>query len=149
MELHSLKPAEGSVQRNVKRVGRGQGSGKGATSGRGHKGDGSRSGSKTKRGFEGGQMPLQRRLPKRGFKNPFRVEYVPVNLIRLQELADEKNITILDFETLCKLGVLSKNAKLKILADGEITAKLTVSAHAFSAAAKEAIEKAGGTATQI
>ncbi|MEY4927579.1 MAG: hypothetical protein RI894_2015 [Bacteroidota bacterium] len=149
MELHTLRPAEGSIKRNVKRIGRGQGSGKGGTSTKGHKGDKSRSGHKDKRGFEGGQMPLQRRIPKRGFKNINRVEYQAVNFSRLQEAAERHNVTTFDFPTLCSVGLASKSERIKILADGELTMKLHVSAHAFSTSAKAAIEAAGGTVTML
>ena len=149
MELHTLRPAEGSIKRNVKRIGRGQGSGKGGTSTKGHKGDKSRSGHKDKRGFEGGQMPLQRRIPKRGFKNINRKEYQAVNFSRLQEAAERHNVTDFDFAALCSSGLASKNERIKILADGELTMKLNVSAHAFSASAKAAIEAAGGTVTVL
>lgn len=143
MKLHSLKPSEGSV-RNRKRVGRGQGSGRGGTSTRGHKGAKSRSGYSTKAGFEGGQMPLQRRVPKFGFKNYNRVEYKPVNLEDLQKLADEKGVDTITLEVLAQNGLVSKRDLVKVLGRGELKAKIEVSAHAFSSSAKEAIEKAGG-----
>ena len=148
MNLSNLKPAKGSTKKR-KRIGRGQGSGHGGTSTRGHKGAGSRSGTKTKRGFEGGQMPLQRRVPKFGFKSLNRVEYVGVNLDVMQRLADEFKITSFTHETFRKHGILSKNDLVKILGRGELKAKIEVSAHAFSETAKKAIEAAGGTATQI
>src|SRR5579859_4872389 len=141
MNLSNLKPAEGSTK-NSKRIGRGTGSGRGGTSTRGHKGAGSRSGTSTKVGFEGGQMPLQRRLPKVGFKNPNRVEYVGLNLDALQKLADSYTLSNIDFDTLRAHGLASKNDKVKILGRGELTAKLEVKAHAFSATAQKAIEAA-------
>ena len=148
MELHSIKPAQGAVKKS-KRIGRGQGSGKGGTAGRGHKGQGSRSGSTTKPGFEGGQMPLQRRLPKRGFKNPFRVSYTPLNLSKLQEIAEKLNITTIDLEVLRTHRFISKTEKVKILAHGELTSKIDVTANAISETAKAAIEAKGGTVTLI
>lgn len=148
MELHNLKPAAGSVKKD-KRIARGPGSGHGGTSTRGHKGDKSRSGHKRKRNFEGGQMPIQMRLPKIGFKNINRVEYVAVNLDRLQDLATDHKLTSIDLDTLVSLGVVSKNAKVKILGRGELTAKLSVTAHACSAAAKQAIEACGGSVNLV
>jgi large subunit ribosomal protein L15 len=148
MKLHTLKPAEGS-NRTSKRVGRGIGSGKGRTSTRGHKGAKSRSGYSSKRAFEGGQMPLQMRLPKRGFKNINRVNYVAFNLDRLQRIAEKHNLTMVDVSTLAKLNLISKNEKVKVLASGEITMKLDVQAHAFSATAKQAIEALGGAVTEV
>lgn len=148
MKLSNLKPAKGSVK-NKKRVGRGEGSTRGGTSTRGHKGAKSRSGYSKKIGFEGGQMPLQRRVPKYGFKNHNRVEYKPLNLDILQNLADQKKLTEIDPEVLRSNGLVSKNSKIKILGRGELKAKLTVKAHSFSATAKEAIEKNGGTAENI
>lgn len=145
MDLSNLKPAEGSVKNQGKRVGRGQGSGKGGTATRGHKGAKSRSGYSKKIGFEGGQMPLQRRVPKFGFKNINRVEYQGVNLDTLQKLVDDKKIKeTVDFETLVELRLASKNDLVKILGRGELTSKLKVSAHKFTASAKAAIEAAGG-----
>ena len=144
MELHNLKPAEGSVK-NRKRIGRGQGLGHGGTSTRGHKGAKSRSGYKSKVGFQGGQMPLQRLVPKFGFKNINRVEYKAINLSVLQQLADDKGVQTIDINTLIEAGFVSKNDKVKILAKGELKAKLVVKAHAFSQSAKEAIEKLEGT----
>lgn len=143
MELHNLKPAEGAV-RNNKRIGRGTGSGRGGTSTRGHKGAQSRSGYSRKPGFEGGQMPLQRRLPKFGFKNINRIEYTGINLDVLQKLAD-KNITELDHSTFVQNGLASKKDRVKILGRGELKASIKITAHAFSATAKDAIEKVGGT----
>lgn len=148
MKLHSLKPAAGS-QKNRKRIGRGTGSGRGGTSTRGHKGAQSRSGYSKKRGFEGGQMPLYRRIPKFGFKNPERVTYKPINLDTLQKLADEKKLTSIDIETLQKNGLIGKKVLVKILNRGDLTATLEVKAHAFSASAKAAIEEKGGQAVII
>ncbi len=146
MELHSLKPAAGSVKK-AKRIGRGQGSGRGGTSTRGHKGQGSRSGSTTKPGFEGGQMPLQRRLPKRGFKNPFRIEYTALNLQKLQELSEKLNTTTIDLELLRKNNVISKTERVKVLAKGELKSKMDIKVNAVSVTAKAAIEALGGTVT--
>lgn len=149
MELHNLKPANGSVKK-AKRLGRGEGSKKGGTSTRGHKGAKSRSGYSRKIGFEGGQQPLQRRLPKFGFTNPNRVEYQGVNLDRLQHLVDSKRVKIkVDKQILIDNGLAKKKDLVKILGRGELSAKLDVIAHAFSASAKAAIEKAGGTVTVI
>lgn len=145
MDLSNLKPANGSVKKG-KRLGRGQGSGKGGTSTRGHKGAKSRSGYSKKIGFEGGQMPLQRRLPKYGFKNINRKEYKGVNLSTLQTLAEDNNLERIDFETLVMAGLVSKNASVKILGNGTLGRKLEVHAHAFSKSAKEAIEAKNGTA---
>ncbi|WP_166967741.1 50S ribosomal protein L15 [Yeosuana marina] len=145
MDLSNLKPAEGSVKNQGKRIGRGQGSGKGGTATRGHKGAKSRSGYSKKIGFEGGQMPLQRRVPKFGFTNINRVEYQGVNLDTLQQLVDDKKIKdTVDFETLFSLGLVGKNDLVKIMGRGELKAKLKVSAHKFTATAKAAIEAAGG-----
>ncbi|MCB0677058.1 MAG: 50S ribosomal protein L15 [Saprospiraceae bacterium] len=148
MELHNLKPAKGSIKKR-KRIARGQGSGHGGTATRGHKGDKSRSGHKYKRNFEGGQMPIQMRLPKRGFKNPNRVEFVPINLGRLQEISDKYNVNTIDLETLVKHGIVGKNDKVKVLARGELQSKLSVSVHACSAAAKEAVEAKGGSVNLV
>jgi large subunit ribosomal protein L15 len=148
MDLSNLKPADGSVK-NRKRIGRGQGSGRGGTSTRGHKGAQSRSGYSAKIGFEGGQMPLQRRVPKFGFKNINRVEYRSVNLDVLQKLADEKKLSAIDFDTLISNGFASKNDLIKILGRGELKSKLEVKAHAFSASAKSAIEAKGGQAIKL
>jgi large subunit ribosomal protein L15 len=144
MELHNLKPAEGSTK-NRKRIGRGQGSGHGGTSTRGHKGAKSRAGYKSKVGFQGGQMPLQRLVPKFGFKNINRVEYKAINLGVLQQLADDKGINAIDINSLIEAGFIGKNDKVKILGNGELKSKLDVKAHAFSKSAKEAIEKLEGT----
>ena len=148
MNLSNLKPAEGSTK-NRKRIGRGTGSGRGGTSTRGHKGAGSRSGNKSKVGFEGGQMPLQRRVPKVGFKNPNRVEYTGVNLDVLQALTEKFTLTSVDFDTLKEHGLASRNDLVKILGRGELKAKLEVKAHAFTATAQKAIEAAGGTIVKL
>lgn len=144
MDLSKIKPAKGSTADN-KRVGRGQGSGWGGTATRGHKGAKSRSGYSRKIGFEGGQMPLQRVVPKSGFKNRNRVEYKAINLEVLQQLAERLDSPVIDIEALVAAGVISKNDKVKILGNGTLGAKLTVKAHAFSQSAKEAIEKLEGT----
>ncbi|WP_163517569.1 50S ribosomal protein L15 [Gelidibacter japonicus] len=150
MDLSNLKPAEGSVKNQGKRIGRGQGSGKGGTATRGHKGAKSRSGYSKKLGFEGGQMPLQRRVPKFGFTNVNRVEYQGVNLDTLQQLVDDKVIKdTVDLVTLLELGLVGKNDLVKILGRGELTSKLTVTAHKFTASAKAAIEAAGGEAVTL
>lgn len=150
MYLHNLKPAAGAVKRG-KRVGRGQGSGKGGTSTRGLKGQMSRSGAKHKVGFEGGQMPLQRRVPKFGFKNINRVEYRAVNLATLQALVDNGKISdgVVTLDTLIKNGLVSKNDYVKVLGQGELKAALNVTVHKFSKSAAEAIEKANGQANTI
>ena len=150
MNLSNLRPAEGSVKSEGKRVGRGQGSGKGGTATRGHKGAKSRSGYSRKVGFEGGQMPLQRRVPKFGFTNINRKDYQGINLDTLQQLVDEKKIkSELDFETIVELRLGRKNELVKILGRGELKAKLKVSAHKFTATAKAAIEAAGGEAVNL
>ncbi len=149
MKLHTLRPAKGATHRQGKRIGRGEGSGKGGTSTRGHKGAGSRSGTSTKRGFEGGQMPLYRRVPKFGFKNLNRVEYVPVNLDRLQQLSEDKGIVSFDIQTFIDNGFVSKKGIIKVLGRGELKTALQVKAHAFSASAIQAIEAAGGKAETI
>ena len=149
MNLSNISPAKGSIKKR-KRVGRGEGSGHGGTSTRGHKGAKSRSGYSKKLGFEGGQMPLQRRVPKFGFKNINRVEYQGVNLDTLQQLVEDKKITdTLDFQTLVDLRLAGKNDLVKILGRGELKAKLTVTAHKFTATAKAAIEAAGGEAVTL
>ncbi len=148
MDLSNLKPAEGSVK-NKKRVGRGQGSGRGGTSTRGHKGAQSRSGYKRKIGFEGGQMPLYRRVPKFGFKNINRKEYAAINISVLQQLANDKGITVVTKQVLVENGLAHKNDLIKILGNGELKAKVDVSADAFSKSAVAAIEAQGGTATKI
>lgn len=148
MDLSNLKPAEGSIK-SCKRIGRGQGSGRGGTSTRGHKGQKSRSGYSRKIGFEGGQMPLQRRVPKFGFKNPNRVQYKGINVSTIQALAEKLNAEIIDVETMINAGLASKSQKIKILGDGELNTKLTVKAHAFSKSAQELIEKLQGVAEKI
>jgi len=148
MELHTLKPAQGSTHAR-KRVGRGQGSGRGGTSTRGHKGAKQRSGYKKKIGFEGGQMPLQRRLPKFGFKNINRVEYKAINLSTIQALAEAKNLEKVGLEELIGAGFISKKQLVKVLAQGELKLKLEVSAHAFSKKAEEDIQALGGTAVVL
>lgn len=150
MELHNLKPAKGSVKKQGKRVGRGQGSGKGGTATRGHKGAKSRSGYSKKIGFEGGQMPLQRRVPKFGFNNRNRVEYQGINLDTLQALVDNGKIKdTVDMETLIENRLARKKDLVKIMGRGELKAKLNITAHKFTTSAKEAIEKAGGEAKTL
>lgn len=150
MNLSNLQPAEGSTHNQNKRVGRGEGSGKGGTSARGHKGAKSRSGYSKKIGFEGGQMPLQRRVPKFGFKNINRVEYQGINLDTLQALVDNNIVTdTVDFATIVGNRLATKNEVVKILGRGELKAKLKVSAHKFTATAKAAIEAAGGEAVTL
>ena len=146
MKLSSIKPAEGSTKKK-KRLGRGVGSGKGGTSTRGHKGAQSRSGYHSKPGFEGGQMPLYRRVPKFGFKNAGKVEYKPINLDILEELAKKTSSSVIDNKVLYENGLMSKNDKVKVLGRGELKSKVEVKAHKFSASAIAAIEKAGGKAT--
>ena len=148
MKLENLKPAKGATH-NSKRVGRGQGSGKGGTATRGTKGAQARAGYEHKIGFEGGQMPIQRRLPKFGFKNPTRKEYAAVNVSTLQALSETKKIVEFDVETFIAAGLVSKGELVKVLGNGELTAKVTVKADAFSKSAIEKIEKAGGKATVI
>lgn len=148
MDLSNLKPAKGSVKQG-KRLGRGQGSGKGGTSTRGHKGAKSRSGYSKKVGFEGGQMPLQRRVPKYGFKNVNRVEYKGINISTLQDLAEKNNLEKIDLGTLIEAGFVSKNALVKILGKGTLERKLEVHAHAFSKSAVDAIEAKKGTAVKL
>jgi len=145
MKLHTLKPASGSTKTN-KRLGRGQGSG-GSTAGRGHKGAQSRSGYHKKFGFEGGQMPLQRRVPKFGFKNNDKIYFKPINLDALEELAKKTNSTSLNVQVMRDNGIVGKNDLVKILGRGEVKSKLSVEAHAFSATATKAIETAGGNVT--
>lgn len=147
MKLHTLKPAEGSVNSD-KRIGRGQGSGRGGTSTKGHKGAQSRSGYSRKIGFEGGQMPLQRRVPKFGFKNPNRVEYKGVNLDAIQGLVEKTKTAKVDKELLIANGLVGKKSLVKILGRGELTSKVDIIADKFSKSAMEAIQKAGGTATE-
>ncbi|KAA6345676.1 50S ribosomal protein L15 [termite gut metagenome] len=148
MNLNNLKPATGSTKTR-KRVGRGSGSGLGGTSTRGHKGAKSRSGYSKKIGFEGGQMPLQRRVPKSGFKNINRIEYKVVNLDVIQKLAEIKNLTVVDINEYIKAGFISSKQKIKILANGILTFKLEVHAHAFSKTAIAAIEAVGGNAVKL
>lgn len=143
MNLNTLQPAKGSVQ-SRKRIGRGQGSGRGGTSTRGHKGARSRSGYSRKAGFEGGQMPLSRRLPKYGFKNINRIEYAHVNLDTLQKLADEKGINEVNPQVLISNGIITDKYPLKVLGRGELKSKLNVTAHKFSESAAKAIESSGG-----
>jgi large subunit ribosomal protein L15 len=143
MELHTLKPAKNAIKQH-KRLGRGQGSGKGGTATRGHKGAKSRSGYKTKVGFEGGQLPLQRRLPRYGFKNPNRVMYKPINLTTLDALAEKHNLSIIDLDVLRKYGLISKHDLCKVLAKGTLQRKLDIAAHAFSETAINSIKKLGG-----
>ncbi len=150
MKLNTLTPAEGSTK-NSKRIGRGQGSGRGGTSTRGHNGAKSRSGYSRKEGFEGGQMPLQRRVPKFGFTNPNRVEYKGINLDSIQALVDKTKgkMTKIDNQVLVENGLAGKNDLIKILGRGELNAKVDMTAHKFSATAAAAIEKAGGTVTTL
>ncbi len=144
MDLSKMRPAKGSTRDN-KRLGRGQGSGMGGTSTRGHKGAKSRSGYSQKIGFEGGQMPLQRIVPKSGFKNRNRIEFKAINLEVLQRLSETLDVLVIDMEVLVNSGIVSKNEKIKVLGKGVLTNRLTVKAHAFSKSAKEAIEKLEGT----
>ncbi len=148
MQLHNLKPAAGSTKTR-KRIGRGPGSGMGGTSTRGHKGAKQRSGYSKKIGFEGGQMPLQRRLPKHGFKNINRVEYKAINIATIQALAEAKNLEKVGIEELISAGFVSSKHLVKVLGNGELTKKVDVVAHAFSKSAEAAIQAAGGTATKI
>lgn len=148
MDLSNLKPAKGSVKKE-KRIGRGQGSGRGGTSTKGHKGGQSRAGYSRKIGFEGGQMPLQRRVPKFGFNNISRKEFKAINISTLQTLAESRKISAIDFQALADAGLVSKNDLVKILGNGKLSVKLDVTAHAFSKSAKAAIEALKGTATII
>jgi len=148
MRLNTLKPAKGSVKSN-KRLGRGQGSGRGGTSTKGHKGAQSRSGYSRKFGFEGGQMPLQRRVPKFGFKRPQRVAFKPVNLDILQDLVDKTKVKSVDIDLMTKNGIIGKRDVVKILGRGELKTKVDVTAHKFSTSAIEAIEKLGGKVTTL
>jgi large subunit ribosomal protein L15 len=148
MDLSRLKPAKGSIKKD-KRIGRGQGSGRGGTSTKGHKGGQSRAGYKRKIGFEGGQMPLQRRVPKFGFSNINRKEYKAINISTLQTLAEARNLKVIDAQILADAGLISKKDMVKILGNGKLTTKLDVKAHAFSKAAITAIEALKGTATII
>ena len=149
MELHNLTPAKGSLGKSKKRLGRGQGSTDGKTAGRGHKGAQSRSGYSQKLGFEGGQMPLQRRMPKVGFKNFSRMEYTPLNLSKIQHLIDNSGLTEITVEGLRANHLLGKTELVKILASGELTTKINVSAHAISESAKAKIEGLGGSVTIV
>jgi large subunit ribosomal protein L15 len=144
MELSNLQPAKGSVK-SRKRIGRGTGSGRGGTSTRGHKGDKARSGSKEKRHFEGGQTPMQRRLPKRGFQNINRVEYVPLNLGKLEDLVKQTGQSVLDVQALVAAGVAKAADRIKVLGNGKLTSKVNIKVHAISASAKAAIEAVGGS----
>ena len=148
MNLSNLKPAKGSIKKE-KRIGRGQGSGRGGTSTKGHKGGQSRAGYSRKTGFEGGQMPLQRRVPKFGFNNINRKEYKAINIATLQTLADAKKLSAIDIKTLVDVGLVSGHDLVKILGNGKLSTKLDVTAHAFSKSAKSAIEALKGTATII
>ena len=150
MEVHNLTPAEGSNKNKKVRIGRGQGSGKGGTAARGHKGAKSRSGYSRKSGFEGGQMPLQRRIPKFGFKNINRIEHLGINLDVLQTIADnDKSVTTIDLAYLVENGYAHKNDRVKILGRGELNAKLDITVHKFTKTAKEGIEAKGGTAVEL
>ena len=149
MDLSNLSPAEGSVRNNTKRLGRGQGSGKGGTSARGHKGAKSRSGYSKKVGFEGGQMPLQRRVPKFGFKNVNRIEYAPINLDVIQEYIEENKVDTISIDDLVVRGLVGTNELVKVLGRGELKAKVVIEANKFSASAIEAIEKLGGEAKTV
>ena len=148
MNLSSLSPAKGSVKKG-KRVGRGQGSGKGGTSTRGHNGAQSRSGYSRKIGFEGGQMPLQKRIPKRGFKNINRIEYVALNLAQIQHFADKYKVSDINIDFLKENNIIQKTDIVKVLGNGELSSKINVTAHAASKTAQELIEKAGGTFTKL
>jgi len=149
MELSNLKPAVGSVIREGKRLGRGQGSGRGGTSTKGHKGQKAISGYSRKVGFEGGQMPIQRRLPKFGFKNVNRVDYKAINIHSIEEFAKETGITSIDVDTLISAGLVPKNKLVKVLGDGKLTQKLDIKANAFSKSAIKAIEDLQGTAIKL
>ncbi len=148
MDLSKLKPAEGATKKE-KRIGRGQGSGRGGTSTKGHKGQKAQAGYNHKRGFEGGQMPLVRRVPKFGFTNPTRVEFKGINLDTLQSLVESKGLKAIDPKALYENGLIARNDKLKVLGRGELKGAINVTAHAFSATAKAAIEAKGGSATTI
>ncbi len=147
MELHNLKPAKGAVKKARKVIGRGQGSGKGGTSTRGHKGAQSRAGWSRKRNYEGGQTPLQMRLPKRGFKNPFRVAYVAINVDRLQAISEKYSVSDINPEFLLSKGIIGKNDLIKVLGNGECEKALNIKAHKFSETAKVKIEGKGGSIT--
>lgn len=146
--LHQLKPAKGSNKPN-RRIARGEGSGSGDTAGKGHKGQKARTGAKTKKGFEGGQTPLQRRLPKRGFKNVNTVEYTVLNVSNIQTYADKFNTTDFSFQAMVKAGFINKNKPLKILGNGALTSAVQLSAHKVSEKAKQIIESAGGSVTLL
>ena len=148
MKLHTLKPSEGSIGRE-KRIGRGEGSGHGGTSTRGHKGAQSRSGYSRKLGFEGGQMPIQRRLPKFGFNNPNKVEYKAVNLATLQALSEKTGLSAITVDTMIENGLVARKDLVKVLGNGELTVKLDVTAHAFSKSAVAKIEAEQGSTTLI
>lgn len=148
MNLHNLKPAKGSVK-SGKRIARGQGSGRGGTSTRGHKGQKSRSGWSKKRNFEGGQMPIQMRLPKRGFKNPNRHAYTALNLSKLQLIHEKYGLSDISLESLIEKGIAKKTERIKVLANGELKAKLNLNVHAISETAKKAIESNGGTVNLV
>jgi len=148
MELNNLKPAKGSIK-SRKRIGRGTGSGKGGTSTRGHKGAQSRSGYSRKIGFEGGQMPLARRVPKFGFKNINRIEYKAINISDLEKLAEKLNVEVIDIDLLIESGLISKRDRVKILGNGTLSKKITVKAHAFSKSAIQSIEALNGTVEKI
>lgn len=148
MKLNTIKPASGATKNNYRR-GRGQGSGGGGTATRGHKGAKSRSGYSSKRGFEGGQMPLQRRIPKFGFKNINRIEYNGINLDAIQKLVEKTKVAEINLDVLIKNGMAAKNDLVKILGRGELKSKVNVHAHAFTASAKKAIEDKGGAATEL
>ena len=145
MKLHELRPASGSVKKEKGRLGRGEGSGSGGTASKGHKGSKARSGFKNKRGFEGGQMPIQMRLPKRGFKNINNITYVAINVSRLQEISDNYGLTEITKVTLYNEGIINRGQKVKVLGNGDISVKLNVTVDAFSATAKTKIEAAGGS----
>ncbi|MBX2846633.1 MAG: 50S ribosomal protein L15 [Saprospiraceae bacterium] len=149
MDLSNLKPAEGATKKAKKRLGRGQASGKGGTSTRGHKGAKSRSGYSRKYGFEGGQMPIQKRVPKRGFKNINRKDYYTINLARLQEIVTKHDLKELNTATLKELGIVPKSAKVKILGSGNFSSNVNVTVDAYTTSAKEGIEKAGGSANLV
>lgn len=148
MELSNLRPAKGSVKTR-KRIGRGTGSGRGGTSTRGHKGDKARSGAKEKRHFEGGQTPMQRRLPKRGFKNINRIEYVPLNLGQLEALVQKTGTSSIDVQILMAAGIAKSDDRIKLLGKGKLNAKVDVTVHAASATAKAAIEALGGSVNLV
>lgn len=148
MDLNNLKPAKGAVK-STKRIARGQGSGHGGTSTKGHKGDKSRAGHKRKRAHEGGQTPMQRRLPKRGFKSPNRVEYVPFNLSQIEEFVKKHGVTDINIEVLSAQHFLTRTDRVKILGNGKLTTKVNITAHAVSATAKAAIEAAGGSVNLV